>query len=130
MAAQNIFFVHRFLSSLVFTDVIETAVLVFLLWFVFRNRSLGLWRMVAAGFFASFSTISYVWFVFPYLIAWPSQGALLLSAETFAFVVEALFYRLALRLDWKIAFAVSLICNVVSYFLGPILRAHGIWYVW
>ncbi len=129
MAAQNIFFVHRFLSSLVFTGVIETAVLILLLWFVFRKRSIGLSQMLFAGLYASFSTISYVWFVFPYLIEW-QRGTAIIFAEAFAFIVEAVLYRFVLKLDWRVALFVSFVCNAVSYLLGPFLRAYGIWYVW
>lgn len=129
MIANNISFVHRFLTSLVFTGVVETLVLILLLLFVFRNRSIDVSRMIFAGLYASFSTIPYVWFVFPFLMRWPASTAIIF-AEAFAFIVEAIFYRWFLRIDWRVAFAVSLICNVTSYFLGPLLRANGIWIYW
>lgn len=127
--AGNIAFVHRFLTSLLFTDVTETIVLILLLKFVFRKHTLSLGQMIFAGLYASFSTISYVWFIFPYLTAWPTSTAVIF-AEAFAFIVEAIFYRFVLRIDWKTAFLVSLVCNAVSYFLGPVLRSHGIWMYW
>ncbi len=129
MIANNIFFVHRFLTSLFFTDAIETVALIVLLRYVLKNRILKISEMVFAGLYASFSTISYVWFVFPFLVAWP-PGVEIWFAEGFAFVVEAVFYRWMLKLDWRTAFYVSLICNALSYFLGPILRTHGIWLYW
>lgn len=127
--AANIAYVHRFISSLVFTDVIETIILFALVWFVFKNREISWKRIVAVGLFASFSTIPYVWFVFPYLLDW-SRNTSLLASEIFAFVVEAIIYRLFLNLDWKRAFLASLACNVASYFLGPFLRAYGLWFYW
>jgi hypothetical protein len=129
MIANNILFVHRFLTSLVFTGIIETIVLIILLLFVFRNRTIEISRMMFAGAYASFSTIPYVWFVFPFLMRW-SPSTAIIFAETFVFVIEAIFYRWFLRLDWRIAFALSFICNVVSYFLGPLLRMYGIWVYW
>ncbi len=128
MIESNIIFVHRFLTSLFFTDIIETATLILLLRTLFKNKT-ELSRLIFAGLYASFSTISYVWFVFPYLMYWPAAVAIGF-AELFAFVVEAVFYRFMLRLDWKVAFFVSFVCNLVSYVLGPILRTHGIWITW
>ena len=126
----TIAFVHRFLTSLFFTDIIEILALVALLRFVFRRPQITLTHAVTAGLFASFMTIPYVWFVFPYLTHWPSGLYPLIAAETFAFIVEALFYRAFLKVGWGTAFALSLICNVVSYFLGPFLRTHGLWLYW
>ncbi len=127
--SPNIAFVHRFLTSLAFTDITETIVLILLLRYVFKNRTLPFSQILFAGLYASFSTISYVWFVFPYLTAWPGSTAIIF-AELFAFVVEAVFYRFMLRLDWKTAFILSFVCNAVSYFVGPFLRTHGIWITW
>ncbi|MCR4281178.1 MAG: hypothetical protein NUV88_02495 [Candidatus Kaiserbacteria bacterium] len=125
----NIAYVHRFISSLVFTGVIETIILFLLVWFLFKSRELGWKRIAAVGLFASFSTIPYVWFVFPYLMNWARNTSLFWS-ELFAFVIEAILYRLFLKLDWKRAFLASLVCNSASYFLGPILRTYGLWFYW
>lgn len=122
-------FVHRFITSLVFTGVIETAILILLLRFVFRTHTLRLSQMVFVGLFASFATIPYVWFVFPYVITWPWSTAIMYS-ETFAFIIEAILYRVVLKVSWRTAFLVSLVCNLASYLLGPYLRAHGLWFYW
>ncbi len=128
--SPNIAFVHRFITSLVFTDIVETFVLIFLLTYVFKRHKLRVSEMIFAGLYASFSTITYVWFVIPYIWAWPTAAPAIATAELFAFVIEAIFYRWMLRLDWKTAFALSLICNAASYFLGPMLRSAGIWIYW
>ncbi len=125
----NIAFVHRFLTSLAFTSGIETIVLILLLKFVFRKSHVSLEQAIFAGLYASFSTISYVWFVFPYLTNW-QPPTYVIFAEVFAFIVEAIFYRFMLRISWRDAFLASLICNAVSYFLGPVLRASGFWIFW
>lgn len=120
---------HRFVSSLVFTSVVETVVLILLVLYLFRKQGIELWRMVVVGVFASFSTIPYVWFVFPRLFVWPQTTAILF-AELFAWIVEAVVYRVFLNLSWKQAFIISLLCNMASYFLGPLLRAQGLWIYW
>lgn len=79
--------------------------------------------------FASFATIPYVWFIFPYINSWPRQTSLYYS-EPFALLVEALIYRIFLRIDIRIALIISLLANLASYLLGPILRTHGLWIYW
>ena len=122
-------FVHRFISSLVFTDVVETAVLLLLVRYLFRKREFGVWKIIFVGLYASFSTIPYVWFVFPNVATWPYSTAII-YAELFAFVIEAIFYRIVLKLNWRQAFLASLLCNLASYLLGPFLRTHGLWLYW
>ena len=125
----NILYVHRFISSLVFTDIVETITLIFLLRYVFKKHGVKLWQTVFAGLYASFSTITYVWFVFPYLVNWPRSTAII-YAEISVFIIEAIFYKMVLRLNWRVAFTISLVCNLVSYFVGPLLRMYGLWPTW
>lgn len=123
------FYIHRFITSLIFTDAVEASTLFLLLRYVFKTRTIESKKILFAGLFASFATIPYVWFVFPYVADWQYNTALLWS-EAFAFVVEAVFYRAYLRTDVKTSFAVSLICNSASFFLARLLRAHGLWVYW
>lgn len=122
-------YVHNFLSSLFFTDVIETAILWVLIRYVVRNSRIATIDIIFAGLFASFATITYVWFVFPVIATWP-KGNPTVWSEPFAFLVEALFYRMYLRLSWKNALAVSLICNIGSFIGGNALRMMGLWLYW
>jgi len=122
-------YIHRFISSLTFTVAIETLAIFLLLWFVFKKRESGWKNIVLAGIFASFATIPYVWFVFPYITKW-SYSTSLAYSEPFAFLIEALLYRIFLKIDIRIALVVSLVANGLSYFLGPILRNHGLWIYW
>jgi hypothetical protein len=119
--------VHRFLTSMVFTVVVETSVLFFLLTYVFRRTHLKPSTILFAGFFASFATIGYVWFVFP---AFFPRNVSLWWSEPFAFIVEAFFYRMYLKVSWREALILSLVANAASYFLGPLLRAYGFWIYW
>ena len=126
----NIAFVHRFLTSLIFTTAVETAMLVLLLRFVFRNSWPGRGRVLTAGLFASFMTLPYVWYIIPALFPWPTSLHLIVVAEAFAFVIETLFYRSYLRVGWGTALTLSLAANALSYFLGPLLRSYGFWIYW
>jgi ABC-type enterochelin transport system permease subunit len=122
-------YVHQFLNSLVFTVSVETIVLWVLMRFVMRDTRTPLSGIIFSGIFASFSTISYVWFVFPVVATWP-KGMSTLYSEPFAVLVEALVYHITLKLRARDALAVSFICNVVSFLVGPLLRSAGLWLYW
>lgn len=109
--------------------LIETAVLYILVRFVLKRKDVSTTSIIFAGLFASFATIPYVWFVFPYVRKWDRSVSFLFS-EPFVFVVEAVFYNFFLRLGWKNSFATSLLCNTSSYFMGPALRSVGLWIYW
>lgn len=122
-------YTHNFLTSLVFTDVVETAVLFLLVRYALRNKAIATTDLIFAGLFASFATITYVWYVFPVMIP-RSVIAPTLVSEPFVFLVEALFYRMYLRLSWKEALMISLIANVASYLGGIGARAAHLWIYW
>lgn len=121
-------YIHRFITSLVFTTTIETLVLLLLLVCLFKYKN-RIKEFVFVGMFASFATIPYVWFVFPYIVDW-SRATSLMVSEPIIFLTEAVLYKFFLKLDLRVALFVSFVCNTVSYFLGPILRAHGLWVYW
>jgi membrane-bound metal-dependent hydrolase YbcI (DUF457 family) len=125
----TIFYTHSFLTSLFFTIVVETTLLYVLLRFIIRQPDLSSFKIIATGFFANFMTVPYVWFIFPTIIDW-SRNTSLLYSEPFVFLVEAVIYRIYLKTSMRTALFVSLVCNAASYFIGPILRAHGIWVYW
>ncbi len=122
-------YIHRFLTSFGFSIIVETIVLLLILKVLTRHNELSWRRIIIAGVFATFATIPYVWFVFPNLLEWPKNTALLYS-EVFVIVVEALFFRLYLKTSWSISFSASIFCNLSSYLLGPFLRAQGLWIYW
>ena len=121
--------IHSFIFSLVFTITVETLVLLIILYFLLKRKDPSWKKIIFAGTLASFSTIPYVWFVFPNLYSWPRSTSLIYS-ELFAFLIETVIYRVFLRTNWIISFTVSLICNLASYFLGQILRSYGLWPSW
>ncbi len=121
-------FLVKFLTALAFTIAIETIFLYALLRFLFKRRDVPTTRILAAGVFASFATLPYVWFVFPFIYNWPGTAAM--WSEPFVFLVEAIFYKLFLKLDGKTALILSLICNLASYSIGHGLIEAGIWFPW
>lgn len=121
--------IHSFLTSLAFTVLVETTLLVFLIRTVLARTDLSVRRIVGVSALSSFATIPYVWFVFPYLYAWPRSTSLLYS-EPFITLVEALCLSLLLKIDWRIALGLSIAANVASFLLGPWLRAQGLWIYW
>ena len=120
---------HSLVTSLVFTIAIETCVVFALLKGVLKDRRIDPLFLLAICFFASFTTIPYVWLVIPGLLGW-SRTAALIVTEPFAFIVEAIFYRITLGIDMKKALLISLVANAASYFLGPLLRGAGLWLYW
>jgi hypothetical protein len=66
---------------------------------------------------ASFSTIPYVWYVFPILIYWSFKLSLILS-EVFALLVEAVFYRFYFDVKFRYSLLISFVCNLSSWGLG------------
>lgn len=122
---------HSFITSFLLTISSETLVL-FLLVRKFLKIPAGeipAKQLLFAGFFASFATLPYVWYVFPGLFDW-TRAISLPYSELFVFLVEALFYRMYLEISWKKALLVSLLCNSVSFALGPLLRSFGLWFYW
>lgn len=118
-------YTSQFLFSLLGTILIETAVLIFLTRVIFKIKQdrLPLGTLLGAGVFANMSTISYVWYVIPILTFWDLPVAITIG-EIFAFLAEAIFYALFLKLGIKKALLLSLLCNASSFVLmTPLLKA-------
>jgi hypothetical protein len=125
----SIDFIHRFISSFVFTATIETLAVFLIIWVLLRRRDIKAGIVVFTGVLASFATIPYVWFVFPYMVTWTRAESFWYS-EPFVFLIEAVIYRVYLKTNMQTALGISFIANALSYFIGPILRNHGLWFYW
>ena len=75
--------------------------------------------------FANLATHPAVWFIFPIAIA--SDTARIVASETWAVVLEALFYMLTMRMSVARAFGVSAIANGASFGIGVIVRMLTGW---
>lgn len=120
---------HRFLTAEAMTLFVEGLVLIFLLYFVFHRRDIPLSRLLAVSFFATFGTIPYVWFFFPYTVNWTREESYWYS-EPFVTLMEALFYRLFIPLNMPVALAVSITCNIASFAFAYLITANGLWFHW
>ncbi len=79
-------------------------------------------RIFFAGFFASFATLPYLWFVLPRYLS--SYTLYAFGGEAFVILGEALFYAAYFRLSCKAAFALSLGCNLASLWAGKLLGLY------
>lgn len=104
----------KFLLALLITVAIETAVLFLILKYFFEKPKLGL--ILFLGFICSFSTLPYLWFVLPVFIK--TRYQFVIVAESFAVIIEALVYYVVLKVRFKNAFVISLICNMASFLAG------------
>ncbi len=107
-------YVQQFIQALIFSIVIESFV-VFVLCLIFKQDKRG----VLIAVLGTFCTIPYVWFVFPTLF-WYSSSIIIYLGEGFAFLFEAILYKMLGKLRWKYAILFSLLANFASYFLGKI----------
>lgn len=105
----------KFLISLALTLLIEIPLVVVMIKYVIKLREVSLWKIVFVAFLATITTLPYLWFVIsPYVDA----KYYLLYGEVFVILFEALIFNQLLKLHIGKAFLVSLIANLVSYYLG------------
>ena len=104
-----------FITAYLLTITIETTMIYYLL-----NRHYKVERIVKNSVIASSITLPFVWFFFPNLgFSWQ---IFFIISETFAILIEGLFYHLEFReLGWKHAFFVSALCNLTSSITGLVL---------
>ncbi len=107
-----------FLFSLLFTIFVEVIILFFLLKYYFKTK-LKTEKIIFFGILASFATLPYLWFIFPFFIR--SLYIYIIVGELVVFLVEAFIYHFGLNLSLKRAFFLSLICNLASFLLGLII---------
>jgi hypothetical protein len=118
---MNISFDVRFLVSLAITVVVETCVIVSCIRLIFKITALQLplRRCLFAGFFASFATLPYLWFVIPAFVhSYPVQ---VMAGESGVFVIEAAAYMFLLDLPLRRTVALSFLANLASVIVGLFL---------
>jgi hypothetical protein len=108
-----------FLQSLALTICIESVVLWIMIKLIYKiDKPLN--TLLFTGVFASFATLPYVWFIFPAFIS--VRWAYILSAESFAVIVETLIIHYNLKTGYSRSFILSLVCNMVSFGIGLIIK--------
>lgn len=109
----------NFLVTLLVTILIEAGVIICLLRYFFPDE-IKTSRVVAAGFFPTFCTLPYVWFILPAFLGW-SPLLYHLVSEVAVVVVETMLLRLILGITLRKAASLSLAANIASYGIGLIL---------
>lgn len=108
-------YTHQFLWVLAFTDLVELcAVFLYVRW---RHLPVSTRRILYAGLFASFSTIPYVWYVFPSLFPGSLSTAYVVG-EVFATTIETFIYAFVLDIRLREGVAVSIFANAASLIGG------------
>lgn len=120
-------FAHAWLSAFAFTQVVEVPIYVAALRIDGKSAERAwlrpAWARAGVAFGASALTHPVVWFVIPSLVT-SGYWTMVLWAEVFAVVAEAVYFRL-FRLER--AFAWSLLANAASAGLGFASRALFEW---
>jgi hypothetical protein len=109
---------NRFLLALAVTVVVETAVLVAAIRFLFNNRPLSRSRILFAGCFASSWSLPYLWFLIPRFVPGKAYTAV---GECLVIVAEAAIFRAVLNLTFGRCVGLSLLCNIVSFAAGLVM---------
>lgn len=115
-------YVLEFLKALGLTLLIELPLLLEVVTYLFKEKNphLNTPRLLATGTLATFSTLPYLWFVLPELIN--NYFLFLVVGEISVTLLESFIYTLALHLKFKNALLLSIICNLLSFGLGLLIR--------
>ena len=105
----------QFLLALVTTWAIEIPVLVALIRFVFRDKTLPLVRIIGVGALCTALTLPYLWFVLPPFV---DAAYYVQIGEILVFVVEAVILNRLLGLESRRAVICSFTMNAASFLLG------------
>jgi hypothetical protein len=111
----------RFLIAAGITVIVETAVILCIIRLGFKiGASKVSWgRILFAGFFASFATLPYLWFVLPAFIH--SYALMVAFGELGVFLLEAGAYVFLLNLPAGRTLILSFAANIASILVGLLL---------
>lgn len=108
----------RFLLALVTTWVIEITVLIAIIRYVFRDKTLPVPKIISTGALCTALTLPYLWFILsPYVDA----ANYIIIGETLVFLVEAFILNRLLGLKPAVALVCSFFMNLASFLLGLVL---------
>ncbi len=112
---------QHFLLALIITVILETITLFVIIrkLFKLKEKQIKNKELVFAGFIASFSTLPYLWFIFPIIIQ--SSFWYVLIGEILAIIAETIIYYFILKLSIKKVLVISILCNIISFILGFII---------
>lgn len=112
---------YLFLFSLILTITIETIVLFIIIkqFFKLDKENISDILLLFTGFFASFATLPYLWFLLPFFTR--NYYLYIASGELLAFIVESVIYYFILNITVRKALILSFICNLTSFLAGLLL---------
>ncbi|WP_053004307.1 hypothetical protein [Flavobacterium sp. ABG] len=113
--------IFNFLKVLLLTVFIETILLFLLFKTKYKTLQIENKLLLLTGVTTSFLTLPYVWFVFPAFIQ--SRIPYILYSECFAIVIESVLIYKLLKIEYKKALLVSILCNGISFLIGLILNS-------
>ena len=117
--------VEAWVRAFVFTQAIEVPIYVAAMGLPLFESRRPLWQRCAIAFLCSLVTHPFVWFLFPRLIpGYENYPYMVLAAETFAVVVEALILW---GFGVRRALMLSFLVNMTSMSLGFLLRTLFGW---
>lgn len=109
-----------FIKALIITILIECTILFILSYTLFKKQQLKSTSILLTGFFASFATLPYFWFILPIFIQNKIQYTI--SSEILAVVIETFLIHGFLKTTLKQSFIISLICNSISFGIGLLIQ--------
>ena len=105
-----------FLKALLLTIFIETSVLFFLFKVFYKTLNKNNWILLLTGIVPTFATLPYLWFILPLFLK--TKLWYVIGSEASAIVIESIIILGLLRINYKKAFLISLICNMTSFLIG------------
>jgi hypothetical protein len=119
-----LFFTDQFVFFSFLTLLVEGIALFALARYYFRwtQKKIPDRMLLFCAIFCSASTLPYVWFVFPDVIAY--YPFYLLVAESFAVIAEAIIYYFVLKISARDAFVLSFACNMLSFGAGLLVAGY------
>jgi hypothetical protein len=110
---------QEFLITLVLTLIVEIPVVVLLVKYFFKDKSIKISKIIFAGLIATTLTLPYFWLVLPFFIS--SRTFYIIIGEILVILVETIIYKQILDTKLLKAFLLSLIANVASIIAGLII---------
>ena len=106
---------EQFLIALFFTIAIETIVLLGASKLLFKKDKIDNKNIIFAGFFASFATLPYLWFLLPSFL---HGNAYIAIGEILVVIFETFVIAGILKINLLKSLLLSFLANLTSFILG------------
>ena len=113
------FYEQKFLLSLLLTLVVEISTILVLLRFFYKEKLIKTSKVILAGFIASTLTLPYFCFILPFFVS--DRGLYIILGESLIILIEMFLYNQLLKLNFKKAFVISFMANILSILIGLLM---------